>query len=79
MKRILVPIDFSDVTPRVIELLHREARGFAARVDWLGIDPAPYKNKTLVIVYYRAGKQNTFKASGGRKVSYELLLANATR
>ena len=68
-----------DVTARVVLLLHRESRGFAARVDWLGVDPAPYKTKSLVIVYYRAGKQNTFRAHEGRKVSYELLLATATR
>lgn len=67
----------ADVTARVIELLHRESGGFAARADWLKVDPAPYKSKTLVIIYNYGGRQNLFSVAGGEKVSYDLLVANA--
>ena len=66
-----------DVTARVIELLHREPSGFAARVDWLKSDPAPYKNKTLLITYDYSGRRSSYIATGGSKVTYDLLLANA--
>ncbi len=66
-----------DVTARVIELLHREPAGFSARADWLKADPAPYRSKTLVIIYNYGGRQNLFSVVGGEKVSYDVLVANA--
>lgn len=51
MKTILVPVDFSDVTPRVIETAQTLARAFGSRVvllhisepepDFVGFEPGP--------------------------------------
>jgi nucleotide-binding universal stress UspA family protein len=58
MKTILVPIDFSDVTPRVVETARSMARAFAARLvllhvsepepDFIGFEPGPMAVRTAV-------------------------------
>ena len=66
-----------DVTTRVIELLHSEPKGFAANADRMGVDPQPYKAKTLAIIYHYKGAERVFAITSPGKVSYELLLKNS--
>ncbi|MEP6664476.1 MAG: hypothetical protein ABJC04_12520 [Verrucomicrobiota bacterium] len=68
-----------DVTLRVIELLHRENTGFKVSPDWLKTDPAPYKNKALLIVYNSQGKPNIFNAPEGTRIKYQILLDSAEK
>jgi nucleotide-binding universal stress UspA family protein len=58
MKTILVPVDFSDVTPRVIETARSLARAFSSRLvllhisepepDFVGFEPGPMAVRTSV-------------------------------
>lgn len=58
MKTILVPVDFSDVTPRVVETARSIARAFDARMvllhvsepepDFIGFEPGPMAVRTAV-------------------------------
>lgn len=58
MKTILVPVDFSDVTPRVVETARSIARAFEARMvllhvsepepDFIGFEPGPMAVRTAV-------------------------------
>jgi hypothetical protein len=68
-----------DVTARVIELLHREPRGFNAKGDWLHKDPRPYHAKAIAVVYEYEGTQHVFVAPGGERISYELLVETAKK
>lgn len=65
-----------NVTARVIELLRSEPQGFSGRADWLRIDPAPYRNKALVIIYDYHGAPHTLIATKER-ITYKLLIDNA--
>lgn len=58
MKTILVPVDFSDVTPRVVETARSMSRAFGARLvllhvsepepDFIGFEPGPMAVRTAV-------------------------------
>jgi nucleotide-binding universal stress UspA family protein len=58
MKTILVPVDFSDVTPRVVETARSMAQAFQARIvllhvsepepDFIGFEPGPMAVRTAV-------------------------------
>lgn len=58
MKTILVPVDFSDVTPRVVEAARAIAKAFDARMvllhvsepepDFIGFEPGPMAVRTAV-------------------------------
>ncbi len=58
MNTILVPVDFSDVTPRVVETARAMARAFSARLvllhvsepepDFIGFEPGPMAVRTAV-------------------------------
>jgi hypothetical protein len=65
----------ADVTGRVVELLRTEPKGFTAREDWLHIDPAPRKNKSLLIWYRYKGKERMYVITGGVRASYADLTA----
>jgi hypothetical protein len=64
---------FADVTDRVDTLLHEPSAVFYARAPWLGVDPNPGWNKTLIIVYEFKGRRHIFTSSGGR-VSLEEII-----
>jgi hypothetical protein len=64
---------FADVTSRVDTLLHQPSAVFYARAPWLGVDPNPGWNKTLIIVYEFKGRRHIFTTSGGM-VSLEELV-----
>ncbi|MGH8024951.1 MAG: hypothetical protein ACRED1_15275 [Limisphaerales bacterium] len=69
---------WADVTYRVDDLLHQPSAVFYARAPWLGVDPNPGWNKTLVIVYEFKGQRRIFTTSGGR-VSVQELIHNGKR
>ncbi len=80
MKTILVPVDFSDATPRVIEAASQMAKAFASRVvllhvaepepDFVGFEPGPATVRMSVARDFRAEHQqmdelkNSFLAVG---------------
>ncbi|HEY7115446.1 MAG TPA: hypothetical protein VH475_02605 [Tepidisphaeraceae bacterium] len=66
-----------DVTARVVQLLRSEPAGFAPAADWLHADPAPGKNKSLLIRYRFRGKERLFIVTGGNRASYAALVAVA--
>jgi hypothetical protein len=68
---------FADVTPRVIDLLRQPDTTFAANRRWLQVDPAPDRNKTLVIVYEFRGRRHQFTVGKDGKVSLSLLQRHA--
>jgi nucleotide-binding universal stress UspA family protein len=67
MKTILVPVDFSDVTPRVVDTARSMAKAFAARIvllhisepepDFVGFEPGPLAVRTTVAHDFKAEKQ----------------------
>jgi nucleotide-binding universal stress UspA family protein len=67
MKTILVPVDFSDVTPRVTEQAEALARPFGARMvllhvsepepDFVGFEPGPVSVRTSVAQDFRKERQ----------------------
>jgi hypothetical protein len=69
----------ADVTKRVTELLAAEPREFFAKASSLRVDPWPYRTKALAILYRYEGKNCLFVVQGGDKVSYKILVENATR
>ncbi|HXE51940.1 MAG TPA: hypothetical protein VN541_02950 [Tepidisphaeraceae bacterium] len=64
----------ADVTDRVAQLLRDEPAGFTARADWLHTDPAPGKNKSLLIRYRYHNQERLFLITGGNRASYEALI-----
>lgn len=68
---------FADVTSRVIDLLNQPDTTFAANRRWLRVDPAPGRNKTLVIVYEFRGRRHQFTVGKDGKVSLSLLQRHA--
>jgi hypothetical protein len=60
----------ADVTDRVAQLLREEPEGFTARADWLRIDPASGKNKSLMIRYRYGDQERYFVITGGNRASY---------
>ena len=66
----------ADVTDRVAQLLHDEPDGFTARADWLHIDPAPGKNKSLLIRYRYHDQERFFLITGGNRASYGALVSD---
>ncbi len=65
---------FTDVTDRVKDFLDEPAAIFYANPNWLGADPTPGWNKTLVIVHEVDGKRRTFTAGENGEVSAALLV-----
>jgi hypothetical protein len=65
----------ADVTDRVVQLLRAEPLGFAAQGDWLHADPAPGKNKSLLIKYVYRDKARLFMVTGANRASYSALIA----
>ena len=67
MKSILVPVDFSDATPRVIETASRMAKAFGGRVvllhivepepDFVGFEPGPATVRMSVARDFKAEHQ----------------------
>ena len=67
MKTILVPVDFSDVTPKVTEQAETLARTFGARLvllhvsepepDFVGFEPGPVSVRTSVAQDFRKEHQ----------------------
>jgi len=67
MKTILVPVDFSDVTPRVTEQAETLARTFGARLvllhvsepepDFVGFEPGPVSVRSSVAQDFRKERQ----------------------
>src|SRR5437868_10332839 len=83
MKTILVPVDFSDATPRVVETAHSMARALRSRIvllhvtepepEFIGFEPGPLVVRTAVARDYRVEHQklDELKAkvsSGGYEV-----------
>ena len=66
-----------NVTGRVVNLLDENSDGFYPKNEWLDVDSAPYRNKSLAIRYWYHGKQYMFVATGNQRVSYKLLQENA--
>ena len=66
----------ADVTDRVAQLLRDEPDGFTARADWLHIDPAPGKNKSLLIRYRYQDQERFFLITGGNRASYAALVTD---
>lgn len=64
-----------DVTDRVAELLRDKPDGFTARAEWFHIDPAPGKNKSLLIRYRCRNQERYFLVTGGNRASYAALAA----
>lgn len=64
-----------DVTDRVAELLRDKPEGFTARAEWFHIDPAPGKNKSLLIRYRWRNQERYFLVTGGNRASYAALTA----
>lgn len=69
---------FSDVTPRVTEVLFRESQ-FYARPEWLKVDPTPGWNKALVITYEFNHVRCIFSCGEGGRVNADALLAKARK
>ncbi|HEX5228242.1 MAG TPA: hypothetical protein VFW44_11055 [Bryobacteraceae bacterium] len=65
----------ADVTDRVAELLRDKPEGFTARAEWFHIDPAPGKNKSLLIRYRCRNQERFFLVTGGNRASYAALAA----
>lgn len=65
----------ADVTDRAAQLLRDEPDGFTARADWLHVDPAPGKNKSLLIRYRCRDQEHFFLITGGNLASYAALVA----
>jgi len=65
----------ADVTDRVVQLLRAEPLGFTAQGDWLHADPAPGKNKSLLIKYVYRDKARLFMVTGANRASYSALIA----
>jgi len=60
----------ADVTDRVVELLRSKPEGFTAKAEWLRVDPAPGKNKSLMIRYRYHDQERVFLITGGNLASY---------
>jgi TPR repeat protein len=69
----------TNLTARVIELLHTQPGGFTADAKSLGADPLPGKKKRLTIKYDYAGADYTFTIQAAKKVSYQSLVQNARK
>lgn len=67
----------ADVTDRVVELLRTQPQGFTARADWLKVDPAPGKNKSLLIRYRYHDQERTFMITGGNRAALAELVEDA--
>ncbi len=67
MNTILVPVDFSDATPRVVETAQQLAQAFAARIvllnvaepepDFVGFEPGPITVRQSVARDFKAERQ----------------------
>ena len=80
MKSILVPVDFSDATPRVVESAHQMAQALRRRIvllhvsepepDFIGFEPGPIVVRSAVATDFRKEHQKLDElkatvASGG--------------
>ncbi|MEQ1860330.1 MAG: universal stress protein [Chthoniobacteraceae bacterium] len=74
MKTILVPVDFSDVTARVVEAARSVARAYSARIvllhvsepepDFIGFEPGPMAVRTAVARDFKKEHQNLDELRG---------------
>jgi hypothetical protein len=69
----------ADVTDRVVQLLLSEPQGFTAQSDWLRVDPAPGKNKSLVIRYVYHDAVRMFVVTGYNRASYAAMTADPAK
>ena len=67
---------YADVSQRVADLMAHTS-GFEAAPRWLGADPTPGWNKTLVIVSEARGKRHVFATGEGGRVNAAVLLEAA--
>lgn len=65
---------FTDVTDRVRSFLDEPGAVFYANPPWLGADPTPGWNKTLILVHEVDGKRRTFTVGENGAVSAELVV-----
>lgn len=67
MKTILVPVDFSDATPLVVDVANKMAKAFGAKIvllhvsepepDFIGFEPGPQTVRTVVARDFKAEHQ----------------------
>jgi hypothetical protein len=69
----------TNVTARVIELLHTQPDGFTADAKSLGADPLPGKKKRLVVNYDYKGDAFTLTIPAAKQMSYQSLVKNASK
>ncbi|PYK11165.1 MAG: hypothetical protein DME65_07955 [Verrucomicrobia bacterium] len=73
MKRILVPIDFSNVTPRVIDLARQLAKGFEAEIHLLHVKEVSAAAPQGSLGYGLAGMSELAPMSGVPVPGFELV------
>ena len=69
----------TNVTARVIELLHTQPGGFIANAKSLGADPLPGKKKRLVVSYDYKGEAHTLTIPAAKEMSYQSLVKNVSK
>lgn len=85
MKTILVPVDFSDVTTRVLETARAMSRAFGAKLvllhvsepepDFIGFEPGPIAVRTAVARDFKKEHQRLEELSAGVAVDGFQVLA----
>ena len=85
MKTILVPVDFSDVTTRVVETARSLARAFGSRLvllhvsepepDFIGFEPGPMAVRTAVARDFKKEHQKLEELSASTAVDGFQVLA----
>jgi hypothetical protein len=66
----------TDVTAKVTNLLKSPSQSFVVNADTLGGDPAPYKNKSLIIDYLVDGERYRYSATSRQQIRAIELIKN---
>ena len=72
MKRILVPIDFSDATPRVIDLARQLARALDAEIHLVALFDAKISRFRRIHVDVDGGANNALIARRSTQIDHRL-------